>query len=183
MLEPSFVHRYQIVLHERVPETLTHVVRIPPNAQKGLVVEVRPDVGNPWVGLFRYGAESLASSSGLFSHPSPSWLCILSGGQVYLVPINDPERAISVGMFPVRGVFAAPRHRLLIFADTHKLTAWGAGGKVWETTPLGWNGLKDIRIQEDFLEGKTWDGKQDVDFRVELHSGKSTGGAQPQTLA
>ena len=31
-------------------------------------------------------------------------------------------------------------------------------------------------MQEDFLEGKTWDGKQDVDFRVELQSGKSTAG-------
>jgi len=46
---------------------------------------------------------------------------------------------------------------------------------------LSWDGIKQLRIHEDIIEGEGWDSPEDKwnQFKIDIHTGKVVGGAGP----
>ena len=80
-------------------------------------------------------------------------------------------------------VRAVPELKLLLFTGFTSVTAFGEAGKLWTTERLSWEGLTIAEIKGGKLFGTGWDALKDKDvaFEVDLLTGKSVGGARPQT--
>jgi hypothetical protein len=114
-----------------------------------LVVRVRHDEGATWVSQVEAGSGNL---SGAFGCPDPNALCIVAGGESYLVDSRSPER-----YRPLLGGVRAVRHfaglDLLLLATPLELAAVGPEGLRWHTGRLC---LDDLRLSSAWETLTSW---------------------------
>src|SRR5215510_13278272 len=67
----------------------------------GLLVEVRPERGQPWIGTFAFGDITANGVSGIFAMPEPHRLCVVSSGAGYLISANEPTAWETIQAIPV----------------------------------------------------------------------------------
>ena len=128
---------------------------------------------------FALGFAEPSLPHGVWSCPNPRQMCAISGGYAYVVDVDSPDNWMQIPYRPVTWVDAAPQHKLLLFASFHRMWALGMDGKVWETNRLSCEGLRVAGIDGEYLHGFGWDLETDteVPFRVDLATGRHTGGA------
>jgi hypothetical protein len=141
-----------------------------------LEIMVHAAHAEPFLATFALGFADPAVPTGLWSCPSPIWLCALAGGYAYLVNTANPEQFEQIEYRPVLHVRALPEQKLLLFAGHHSLLAWGSQGKAWQTARLSWEGVEITKIEGNLLEGVGWDllTDRDVPFTVDLRTGART---------
>ena len=134
---------------------------------------IHPTAADPFLATFALGFSDPSAPSGLWSCPSPDWLCAVAGGYAYLVNTVDPTQFEQIEYRPVLKVLALPERGLLIFAGHHSLLAWGEQGKAWQTDRLSWEGVQVKRVEGNLLEGIGWDmlSDSDVTFKIDLRTG------------
>jgi hypothetical protein len=66
------------------------------------------------------------------------------------------------------------RNELLLLAGHHSILAWGRDGEAWESDRLSWEGITNLRVEDDTLRGDGWDLMTDKDlpFALDLNTGK-----------
>ena len=143
-----------------------------------MLVKVVPYEGDPWIGEF---AEGLGGVSGLFATPSPTTLCVVSRGQGYWVPVLAPSDFKEVRCCPIKSVFVVPERNIVVFASYTELSCYGPDGFLWMTDRLSWDGLKITDITPQEIRGLAWDSPEnkEVEFVVDIETGKHQGGASP----
>jgi hypothetical protein len=141
-----------------------------------LEVMVQPANAEPFLATCALGFADPAAPTGLWSSPSPDWLCAVSGGYAYLINTVAPEQFEQVEYRPVLEVRVLPNQQLLLFVGHHSMQAWGANGKAWQTARLSWEGVEITGIEGDRLDGIGWDmlTDRDVSFSVDLRTGLHT---------
>ena len=139
-----------------------------------LEIMVRPSAAAPFLATCALGFADPAAPSGLWSCPSPDDLCAVSGGYAYLVNTAAPQQFTHLPLRPVLEVRPLPAHRLLLFAASYSLLAWGPHGLAWQTARLSSEGLRISEIRGDTLHGFGWDliSDREVPFTVNLRSGQ-----------
>ena len=148
----------------------------------GLYVRVAPKSGAAWVGFFALGFDSEQVASAIYSSPDPDWLCVLSGGYVYMVDTIDPQRWTRIEQRPVVEVRPLLELNLLLFMGFTSISGWSGPDRSWITERLSWEGLSISQIQGQILRGAGWDAVADKEapFEVDLLTGQSKGGARPR---
>jgi len=144
-------------------------------------VHVAPWEGRPWIGMFNRYSESPDAVTGCFSYPDPNTLCVISGGQAYIVDVIDPTDWAAVGAVPVVSVHDLPERKLIFFVDYTNITAYDETGFRWRTKRLSYDGVAVVTIDSRFLRGLGWsapDGEH-VEFLVDVDTGQHEGGASP----
>jgi hypothetical protein len=103
------------------------------------------------------------------------------GGYAYVVKASDPAQWLRIEQRPVVDLRVLSQHGLLLFAGFTSITALGSEGIAWTTDRLSWEGLTITEVSGDKLLGHGWDALADkeVQFEVDLKTGKHTGGARP----
>jgi hypothetical protein len=106
-------------------------------------------------------------------------MCAVAGGYAYVVDTAAPETCVQIPLRPVVEVRELVEHRLLVFVGFQSIVAWGRDGLAWETARLSWEGVRLAGVEGDELRGFGWDLQTDkeVEFVVDLRTGKHTGGA------
>lgn len=129
-------------------------------------------------GPFAFWDDPRQSLSGLFSTPVPDQLCVVSGGQAYVVDTVRAITALEIPALPVREVRQVPEHGLLLFADFTTLTAIDATGVRWSTPTVTWDELRITAITDTTIFGEGVDptGPDPTQFTVDVLSGRATGG-------
>lgn len=146
---------------------------------RDVLLEVRPAVGEPWVGHFKGGPEGL---SAVLPTPNSNVVCVIIDGQGYWVPVDDPKSYMVIDAVPIKRVITIDTKQLLIFVDFTRLTAYDEKGFSWTTNDLSWDGLDIKLITDDQIQGVGWDAAigEEVKFCVNTLSGESEGGSSPE---
>lgn len=147
--------------------------------REGLVVRVDGKDGGAWVGNFQRGPEGL---DGVFPTPSPSVVCVVAGGQGYLVPVDNPTEYVVVDAMPIKEVRAIAAKGILIFVDYVRLVGYGPSGCLWRTRRLSWDGIRLTDVTPERIAGFGRDASQgtEVPFSVDVDTGRSEGGSTPE---
>jgi len=143
-----------------------------------LEVFITPGHGEAFLATCALGFAAKTLPTGIWTHPHPDWLCAIAGGYAYLIDTTHPERWEQLEYRPVVEILSLPEAGLLVFADFHTLTAYGAEGKRWKTQRLTSEGLRLGRIDAGRLQGWGWEMLTDreVEFSVDLSTGAHEGG-------
>jgi hypothetical protein len=187
-LQLTFPCNYQVEPLDRLPMLIEDPQQFvfPKDVEEvergALIVRVRRQNEQRWIGTFAKGFDSETATTGLFSTPHPDWLCAVSGGYAYVVNAQHPEQWHFVKSRPVLETRAISEANALTFADFQTLSGFTADATLWQSAPLSWEGLKITAIKGNELQGFGWDAIQDRDvpFTVDLRTGQHTGGTAPK---
>jgi hypothetical protein len=188
-LDFAFPRNYDAALLGTAPlihpvEKLHHYpLELEEGDRAGAYLRVMPHEGEPWYGFFALGFESGEVVNMVCSCPDPDSVCVVAGGYAYVVETRNPARWFRLEQRPVVDLRADIESGLLLFAGFTAIVALGPEGVRWTTGRLSWEGITITRIGQGKLQGRGWDAMSDkeVDFEVDLLTGKHAGGARPGT--
>jgi hypothetical protein len=148
----------------------------------GVAIRVSGITGGSWIGYFLQGKESPNGAELCCAHPDGKHIVVVSRGTPYIVNAADPKDWKEIPIRPVLGYCVAENEGVLILYDYTKVVGLCANGNTWSTLSLSWDGLRSVRAVNGVVEGEGWDASKSayVPFRIEINTGKSTGGASPQ---
>jgi hypothetical protein len=141
----------------------------------GLLLEISPELGRPWLGIFKFGGISPFGVSGVFTTPNPYVVCVVSKGAGYFVSADTPTSWEAVGFGPILDVRPVPAQGLLIFAGYNELIAFGANGFRWRTQDLVWDDLVITEVTDTHIRGRGWNPQEEAAsyrFSVDLSTGE-----------
>ncbi len=145
----------------------------------GLIVRVRPNGADPWLGTFAFGMFPIGPVR-VLTTPNPGVVCVVAKGDGYLVTTTNPARWETVRSVPVLDVRQVHSHDLLVFADFTGLIAYGKDGVMWDSGHIGADELKVVDVSSDEIRGTWWNpatGKYE-EFAVAPSSGKLVRGTR-----
>lgn len=147
-------------------------------ARGALQLLVHPATGGTFLATCALGFKSASVPTALFACPNADQFCALAGGYAYVVNAAQPEQCTHLAMKPVVDVRVSAQHKLLLFVGFHNMMAWGRDGLAWETARLSWEGIQVEAVERDRITGFGWNLQTDreVEFAVDLNTGKHTGG-------
>lgn len=148
--------------------------------QDGILVEVRPDDGESWLGTFAFGHIVPKGVCGIFTMPDPQALCVVAKGEGYIVRANAPKSWEPVRVTPIIDVRPVRAQEIVVFAEFTRLVAYGHAGIKWETKRLSWDNLKITEVTNKLLNGEFWDIRSETigSFAVDLATGAHRGGIE-----
>lgn len=146
----------------------------------GTIVTVTTD-GGSWVGIFEFGGHSERLLSGVWGHPNPSTVFVVSRSRGYYVNAEHPEEWGEPDAYPIMEVVPVVPMRMLLLVDLDRITAHGEVGLLWQTRKISWDGLKIVDVGPTTLNGLAHDpmAMRPVPFSVDLITGVATGGSTP----
>ncbi len=147
-------------------------------ARGALLLSVRPKSGGSFLATCALGFTSASLPTGMYACPSADEMCAVAGGYAYIVDTLVPQRCTQIALQPVVSILVLEAQKLLLFVGFHSMVAWGADGLAWTTTKLSWEGVRVTEILNDAVIGFGWEMRtdQEVEFRVDLGTGKHVGG-------
>lgn len=182
----SFQHQYGIKILSNMPDKsqryVTYYYPQPTeaNSSNDFVFLVTPRYAKPWVGVVSRGPYvSCHESCGFYACPNPRLICIVSGGQAFIIDSEIPCNWSAVPCTPVLDVKVLVDHQLLVFSDFSRITALGKDGIAWTTRPLAFKGLRITHSDKQFVYGTTLDLNGPVPlvpFQIDATTGRSKGG-------
>jgi hypothetical protein len=178
-------HDYEVEPDVELPADPSRVPQIefgvtPVHTGPAVIVSVRPTSGQRWIGVFAAN-HSPPGVTGIFACPSPDQLCVVAGGQGYVVAADHPSRWSAIDVFPIVDVAFVADPPLLIVADLTGLMAYGTQGVVWRSARLSYDGIKLTDATSAQIRGHAWSAPRErwADFTVETATGRHRGGANP----
>jgi hypothetical protein len=179
--DTTFPQSYECEKLPEIPGTTTLVHYYYPGVtahggRDGVLVEVRPGGGQPWLGTFAFGY--LTGVSGIFATPDPHRLCVVSAGDGYLVSVNEPTAWEMIKAIPIIDVRPVRARDIIVFANFTELVAYGKSGIKWRTERLTWDGMKITEVTDSFIKAEYWDVRSEAmaSFVVDLATGRQEGG-------
>jgi hypothetical protein len=175
-----FQASYQVRQLDELPSG--EVTELRPTGQSGsggLIFEVDPGDGDPWIGFARPGPiGSRNAATGLFSTPDPGRLCVITRGTAYLV--DAATRRYESLALPDPVIFAPSLTDvgLLLLATPWRVMAIGREGPAWTTGRLAVDGLRLDESDGSHLVGVADpDSPEPREFVINLLNGSHRGGA------
>jgi hypothetical protein len=144
----------------------------------GLIVNVIPYKGDPWLGIFAFDQTAHKGVTGIFSTPNPECFCVVARGNAFIVSASNPNIWEPVCAIPIIDVRSIVKHGIIVFANFTELLAYDSQGLKWHTKRLTWDSMKVVEITDDFLKGEFWDIRSEStqNFTVDLITGSHQGG-------
>lgn len=143
---------------------------------EGLVVMVRLSDNGQWVGNLQRG---VGQFSGIWGLAGAAVLLVVASGQGYWLDVHRPEVYDAVSMAPITDVRSIPELGLLILAGLTDIAAYSAGGRVWASGSVSWDGLRIVEATANGISGIGWDApaEREVGFFLNPRTGSREGGS------
>lgn len=142
--------------------------------REGIVVEFKTQA-EIWVGNFKPGLGGINFSS---VHPNGRDAVVIAGGDLWVV---NPETKTGQLLLPaIDAALEVQEPDGWIFSRQGlALARFGSQGIIWHTRRLSWDGFDQLSIVQGEVKGLAWSPLDDQwhPFRVDLGTGKSTGGS------
>lgn len=175
--DATFTRAYDYaILHER-PETPALTYFYPgartDGGRDGILVRfVAPRIA-PWIGVFAFGTTP-GGTSGVYAHPDANTVCVVSGGDGYIVRADDPTQWAEIFENPIFDVVSIPNQGILVFATYSELVAYGADGLVWQTERLALDELHITGVHDGYIYARTNRiDSDDVPVKIDAKTGKA----------
>ncbi len=147
-----------------------------PFYSEGFPVRFYKTDGTNWVANFAPGWTDLKLIHELKGCDN---LLIIAFGTCYLMNSDDPK-PISVFGVSYSTVFKSADNRLIL-QDQTDLTIVESNGNHWRTDRISWDGLKDLKIENNIVSGLSYNPMSDKDewvsFTYDIDTKKLTGGS------
>jgi len=147
-----------------------------PFHSEGFVVRFYKTNGTEWVANFEPGWTDFKE---IIEFEKTQNLLVVACGTCYLMNPDD-TKPIEVFGIGYSGVFKASKGRLVL-QDQTNLTIIEPDWKHWHTERISWDGLKEIKVENNFVTGFSYDPMCDadewVDFTFDLDTKTLTGGS------
>jgi hypothetical protein len=147
---------------------------------EGFVVEFLPEKKPSWVGNFQPG---LTRYDAVLPLPSGTSLIVVAGGQAYVIDADDRSLLTTFGGQIDTALFA-PEASLVILSNGIDLEAWNANSRRWKTRRISWDGIWDLKVDQEHVRGQAWNPFDDceVPFSVDLRTGDVEGGSYHEAV-
>lgn len=156
----TFAKGYRVLLPHDLPGTRTHnFFYIPPvkeGGKDGLLVHIQPDVGDDWVGCYAFGDFGQGLSA-VVGSPQFEKLFVVAKGAGYLVSTSRPAQWEKIVSLPVVDIRIIAAHKLILFSDFTKVSAYGRDGLLWHSIRLCWDDLKNVGVENQKILGSGYD--------------------------
>lgn len=147
-----------------------------PFYSEGFAVRFFKTDGTEWVANFQPGWTELRK---VLEFEGTSKLLVIANGACYLM-LPDETRPLSVFGVGYSDLIKADKQRLVL-QDQTDLTIIEANGEHWHTERISWDGLKDLKIENNMVTGLSYDPMYDADewviFSYDLNNKILTGGS------
>jgi hypothetical protein len=147
-----------------------------PYYSEGFPVRFYKSDGTEWVANFQPGWTDLKE---IIEFEETQNLLVVACGTCYLMNPDD-TKPIEVFGTGYTEIFKSSNNRLVI-QDQIDLTIIEPDGKHWDTERISWDGLKEIRIDNNIVTGLSYDPMNDADewipFAYDIDARRLTGGS------
>ena len=180
-IDLTFPHHYELELLSA--PGVKRPVRIPPAPEdvESVLVRIKPEGGESWVGAFAKGFVANDLVSGVYAWPDGRSIGVVSAGYGYVVRADDAKSWVRLQPMPITDVRVLPEHGAIVLTDFTHMFAYNAEKSLWKTERLSWDGVSVTQVATNHIFGLAWDAMQDkeVDFVIDVRTGEHTGGARP----
>jgi hypothetical protein len=147
---------------------------------EGFVVEFFPEAKPPWVGNLQRGGTSY---NAVLPLPNGNSMIVVAGGQGYIIEPEHRSLLTTTGG-QIESALAIPAAVLLILSNVTYLEAWGPSAMRWRTRRISWDGIWDLKVNQDRLKGMAWNAIEDCEapFSVDLETGEVDGGGYTEAV-
>jgi hypothetical protein len=184
-MDITFAHSYECAQLTELPSRAMPHFYYPgastQGGKDGVLAEIHPENGEPWLGTFAFGLFAPKRPSGIFTTPNPDRLCVVAKGEGYLVSANAPSAWETVRATPIIDVRPVRAQGIIVFASLTDLVAYGPTGIKWRTKRLAWDNLQISEVTDSAIKGEFWDLRSEAmeSFTVDLATGAHQGGIDP----
>jgi len=143
----------------------------------GPILGVRPEAGDPWVGVFYGGGYKVPPSvtARLIAWPDGRSFCVVYAGSAVVVRADDPHATYEIDTYLVTGTLVVPERGVVVFADHTNLTAYGGDGLLWRSRRLALDDVRVEGIEGDALIVYRFFGSHSDRFKVDIATGQASG--------
>jgi len=191
-IDLTFPHQYEVEeVHDLPsrPSTIKHVY-FPGGSENGgrdgLLLRMVPTdgAGEAWLGTFAAGSFT-SGVTGIYACPDPDSIAVVLDGEGYYVSASNPAAWEEIKVAPIVEVRIIVDPQMLLLVDYTRISAYGEQGHIWTTERLSWDGLRITETNDQWIRGIAWDSPQqrDVEFIVDIQTGRHTGGSNPNLFA
>ena len=184
--ELEFACDYEVAPLERIDRSIGKAYSFPDglavDPQQELadrpIVEVRPRLGDAWVGVFYGGsfASGEAVSGRLIAWPDGHSFCVVYAGGGVVVRADDPKNTYEIASNPViTGMRVVPELEIVLFADWTNLHAYGADGLMWHSRRLALDELKINGVEGETIHASGFFGGSYNAVTVNARTGEASG--------
>lgn len=142
----------------------------------GVAIRFYKADGTDWVANFQPGWTDLKE---VYEFTNDQRLLVIARGTCYMM---NPEQAKPLSVFGVGyvKVFRTNDQRLIL-QDQTDLTIIETNGEHWHSERISWDGLKDLRLENNLVTGLSYDPMNDADewvpFTFDIDTRTLTGGS------
>lgn len=133
-----------------------------------LTLRIRPAGRNDWEGeFFRSCGDGL---DGAYSTPDQDVLCVVAGGEGYLVNVLRPLEFRMIPFGSVESVFQVSSVPAIVFVGSTDVATYGDADEIWTSERISYDGFQNLQLQGNELRGQAWLAPTDewYDFKVDL---------------
>ncbi|MFL5742598.1 MAG: hypothetical protein ACJ75B_20410 [Flavisolibacter sp.] len=147
-----------------------------PFYSEGFVVRFYKSDGSEWVANFKPGwtAFSLA-----VDYPDINRIVVIAKGQGYIMT-PDQELPIATFGVDIKDAIKTAGNRIVLVDDIY-MRLLEDNGTVWQSERISWDGIKDVKVQDNILSGLSYDPMDSINewipFSIDLDTKETTGGS------
>ena len=133
----------------------------------------------PWVANFQPGIRGL---NVVYPHPNGHGAIVIASGDLWVV--SPEERSAQRSLRSIELALEVHDPDGWVFSiQGIALARFGPEGLVWQTRRLSYDGFDQLKVEGDEITGLAWSPVGDTweAFRVDLRTGRSSGGTYPQS--
>lgn len=137
-------------------------------------LNVSPGGGSgSWCGEFFGGHEDVSSVVLGVSLSTGDGVLVVARGVGYLVPVGAPEVFEVVSLRPIRDVVVCASDGVALLVGYTDVVAVGAGGELWDSGRLVWDGFTSVRVGSGSVVVTGFDAPsgRDVEITLDLATG------------
>lgn len=156
-------------------------VSVPKNGyasySEGLVIEFVKASGEKWVANFEKGWTNVNS---VFEWQDGERLLVIAGGFVYIMSPNseDPISTLNVN---IEEAFQTEEGIVICHNGIQFYILNPTDGELWQSERLSWDGIKDLRVENQLITGKSFDPTNSIqewsEFAIDLKTKNVFGGS------
>jgi hypothetical protein len=148
-----------------------------PFFSEGFVLRLFKSDGTSWVANFRPG---WTKYSKVFDFPTHKSVVVIAGGQGYIMSPDDEKPKLTFGL-TLTDVLQTDNGSLVCANNTDIIFLDNSTGQLWRSERISWDGIKDLKIIDDILYGKTYEAQSSIDewsaFSINLKTKEIEGGS------